>query len=171
MNCNAISPGNKSPKEFNVIIEIPQGGNVKYEIDKESGLLAVDRFLPTAMIYPANYGFIPNTQGQDGDPLDVLVFTTTPIIAGSLIQARPIGILKMEDEAGMDEKILAVPLTKISPYHKEIACPKDLPEIVLQQIQHFFEHYKDLEPGKWVKIMGWGSAEEAETLIIKSIPS
>lgn len=167
MDLSKITTGKNPPWDINVFIEIPMGGDpVKYEIDKESGALFVDRFLHTAMVYPANYGFIPGTMGQDGDPLDALVLSRIPVIPGAVVRSRPIGILFMEDEAGMDEKILTVPIDKLSPYYSTIKSYKDLPDILLHQIQHFFEHYKDLESNKWVKILRWGSAEEATDLIL-----
>jgi inorganic pyrophosphatase len=170
MNLDAISIGKNPPKDINVVIEIPQGsGAIKYEVDKDSGALFVDRFLGTAMNYPANYGFVPNTLGEDGDPVDVLVVTPFPVIHGGVIRSRPIGVLKMADEKGQDEKVIAVPVSKTSPYFDKVQSCADLPDILIKQIEHFFEHYKDLEAGKWVKIQGWGDAAEAEKIIQESI--
>lgn len=170
MDINAISAGKNPPDIINVLIEIPQGGYpVKYEVDKKSGALFVDRFLHTSMIYPANYGFIPHTLSDDGDPCDVLVVGQVPVIPGCVIQCRPIGALLMEDEAGHDEKILAVPIDKLHPFYSKIKSYKDLPEIMCDQIAHFFQHYKDLEEGKWVKIVKWVGATEAKELISAGI--
>ena len=166
MDIKAISAGKNPPHDINVVIEIPQGGQpVKYEIDKESGALFVDRFLHTSMIYPANYGFIPQTLSDDGDPCDVLVLSQSPVVAGCVIRSRPIGALLMEDESGQDEKILAVPVDKLNPYYSNVKSYTDLPEILRDQIKHFFEHYKDLEKGKWVKVLKWVGPEEAGKLI------
>lgn len=166
MDISKISVGENPPWDVNVIIEIPCGGDpVKYEIDKASGALFVDRFLHTAMYYPANYGFIPHTLSQDGDPVDALVLSRVAVIPGSVVRSRPIGVLLMEDEGGVDEKILMVPVTQLNPYYSNIKTVDDLPDILRQQIAHFFEHYKDLEAGKWVKIRSWGSAEQAAELI------
>jgi inorganic pyrophosphatase len=154
MNISAIPAGKNIPDNINVIIEIPQGsGAIKYEVDKDSGAVMVDRFLGTSMVYPANYGFVPNTLADDGDPLDVLVYTHTPIALGAVIAARPLGVLMMEDEGGMDEKIVAVPVSKLASVYDNYQSPHDLP--IVHQIKHFFEHYKDLEAGKWVKVTGW----------------
>ena len=162
MNLDRISIGRNPPWDINVIIEIPQGGDpVKYEVDKESGALFVDRFLHTAMFYPANYGFIPHTLSEDGDPTDVLVVGRVPVAVGAVIRSRPIGVLLMEDESGPDEKILAVPVDELHPYYSRIASYRELPEVVRDQISHFFAHYKDLEKGKWVEVKRWGEAEEA----------
>lgn len=166
MNFDAISIGANAPKEVNVVIEVPIGGEpIKYEMDKKSGALVVDRFLHTPMRYPGNYGFIPKTLSADGDPCDVLIANSRPLIPGAVIAVRPIGVLLMQDEAGPDEKIIAVPTSKITRRYDQVDEAKQLPEIALKQIQHFFEHYKDLEPGKWVKIAGWGDATEARRLI------
>ncbi len=154
---------------FNVVIEIPKGSKVKYELDKEAGTLFVDRFLYTAMRYPGNYGFIPHTLSDDGDPCDVLIANTRAIVPGAVMSCRPVGVLVMEDEAGQDEKIVAVPSRKLTKRYDRIENYTDLPEITLKQIEHFFEHYKDLEPGKWVKVVRWGDAEEARRLIQESI--
>ncbi len=170
MRIDAISIGSNPPLEVNVIIEVPIGGEpIKYEMDKESGALVVDRFLYTAMRYPGNYGFIPHTLSDDGDPCDVLVANTRAIIPGAVIAVRPVGVLFMEDEAGGDEKIIAVPTSKLTQRYDKVVNYDDLPEITLQQIRHFFEHYKDLEPNKWVKIIRWGSADDAQKLIVEGI--
>ncbi len=165
-----IEIGTNPPEEVNVIIEIPAGSNpVKYEFDKASGALFVDRFIQVAMHYPCNYGFIPHTLSYDGDPCDVLVISDFPVVPGSVIQARPIGVLLMEDESGFDEKILAVPTTKLSQYYIDIKSYKDLPDIVVQRITHFFENYKILEQNKWVKVQGWKDADHAKHKINESI--
>ena len=170
MRIDAISIGNDPPREVNVIIEVPVGGEpIKYEMDKEAGTLFVDRFLHTPMRYPGNYGFVPHTLSEDGDPIDVLVANTRPIVPGAIINVRPIGVLKMEDDAGGDEKIIAVPSPKLTKRYLHVKNYTDLPEITLEQIQHFFEHYKDLESGKWVRVAGWGDAEEAKRLIVEAI--
>ncbi|WP_022979242.1 inorganic diphosphatase [Ideonella sp. B508-1] len=156
MSLNNVTPGAKAPEQFNVIIEIPANADpVKYEVDKASGALFVDRFMSTAMHYPCNYGFIPQTLAADGDPVDVLVITPFPLVAGSVVTCRAIGMLNMTDEAGGDAKLLALPTEKLLPSHAHITKLEDLNELVLKQIQHFFEHYKDLEKGKWVKVEGW----------------
>ncbi len=164
-----LNPGPKPPKEIYVVIEIPKNSNVKYELDKESGLLFVDRFLHTAMVYPFNYGFIPQTKAEDGDPVDVLVLCENPVIPGSVIKAKPIGVLLMEDEAGKDEKVIAVPLEKIDPVEGKYKDVKDIPDALKNKIKHFFEYYKTLEPGKWVKVKNWLSRKNAEDLIVKAI--
>jgi inorganic pyrophosphatase len=170
MDLSKISAGKNPPHDINVVIEVPQGGSpVKYEIDKESGALFVDRYLHTSMVYPADYGFIPNTLCGDGDPCDVLVVSHTPVVPGAVIRCRPIGALLMEDDGGKDEKILAVPVDKLYPFYANVKSYKDLPPILCDQIAHFFQHYKDLEKGKWVKISGWVDAEEAGKLIEQSI--
>lgn len=170
MDIKKISIGKNPPHDVNVVIEIPQGGEpVKYEIDKESGALFVDRFLSTSMVYPANYGFIPHTLSGDGDPCDVLVITNTSVFPGAVIRCRPIGALLMEDESGEDEKIIAVPVDKLSSFYSNVRSYKDLPEILLAQIAHFFERYKDLEKGKWVKVSKWIDAEEAGAVILEGI--
>src|SRR5271163_894228 len=162
MDLSKIPIGENPPHDVNVIIEIPQGGYpVKYELDKESGALYVDRFLHTSMIYPANYGFIPHTLSGDGDPVDCMVVGPTPVVPGVVVRSRPIGALLMEDESGMDEKILAVPVDKLHPFYNKVQSYKDLPEILCEQIAHFFQHYKDLEKGKWVTIVKWVGPEEA----------
>lgn len=170
MDLSKIEIGKNPPHDINVVIEIPQGGEpVKYEIDKASGALFVDRFLGTSMVYPANYGFIPHTLSGDGDPCDVLVVTNIPVIPGAVIRCRPIGALLMEDESGVDEKIIAVPVEKLHPFYKNIKSYKDLPESLCDQISHFFQHYKDLEKGKWVKILDWVDAEKAAETIQEAI--
>lgn len=170
MSFENITPGKDLPSDINVIIEIPaNSGPVKYEVDKETGALTVDRFMSTAMQYPANYGYIPQTLSDDGDPVDVLVITPQPIIGGSVIRCRPIGVLKMSDEAGEDAKILAVPVQKLTQYYNKIETYQDFPEAELDKITHFFEHYKDLEKGKWVKVDGWFGISDAEAEILSSI--
>ncbi len=172
MDVSKISVGNDPPENINVIIEIAQGGApVKYELDKDSGALFVDRFLHTSMIYPANYGFIPHTLSADGDPCDVLVITQVPVAPGAVIRSRPIGVLLMEDENGQDEKILAVPVDDLHPFYTDIKTHSDLPKILIHQIEHFFRHYKDLETGKWVEVTKWGGPEDAHALIIQGINS
>ncbi len=164
-----IPAGKNPPEDIYVIVEIPEKSAVKYELDKDSGLIFVDRFLFTPMYYPFNYGFIPNTLAKDGDPVDVLVISREPVVPGSVLRCRPIGVLIMEDEAGQDEKIIAVPVSKLDPSYEDIKSIDDLPKITREKIKHFFERYKDLEPGKWVKVIGWGSKEEACKLIEESI--
>ena len=169
MDMSKISAGKDLPHDFNVVIEIPaQSDPVKYEVDKESGALLVDRFIGTSMRYPANYGFIPQTLGDDGDPVDVCVITPFPLLAGSVIRCRPVGVLKMTDESGEDAKLVAVPHTKLSKEYDHINDVNDLPELLKAQITHFFEHYKDLEKGKWVKVDGWDNAEAAKAEIVAS---
>ena len=166
MNINEISIGKNPPHEVNVIIEVPIGGEpIKYELDKDAGTLVVDRILYTSMRYPGNYGFIPHTLSEDGDPCDVLIANTRAIVPGAVMSVRPVGVMLMEDEASGDEKIVAVPGPKITKRYDRIQSYTDLPEITLKQIEHFFEHYKDLEPGKWVKIVRWGGPEEAYRMI------
>ena len=170
MRIDAIAIGNNPPEDVNVIIEVPVGGQpIKYEMDKDAGTLVVDRFLYTPMTYPGNYGFVPHTLSDDGDPIDVLVCNTRPLIPGCLINVRPIGVLIMEDNSGQDEKIIAVPGPHLTKRYENVHEFSDLPEITLQQIAHFFEHYKDLEPGKWVKIGDWRGSEEARRLIVEAI--
>lgn len=165
-----IPAGSDVPNDVNVIIEIPTRAEpVKYEVDKETGALFVDRFLDTAMFYPCNYGYVPQTLSEDGDPVDVLVITPVPLISGSVIKARPVGMLKMTDEKGVDAKILAVPSDKLSVLYQNIQGPEDVSQHLLATIKHFFEHYKDLEPGKWVKVEGWVGAEEAKKEILSSV--
>jgi inorganic pyrophosphatase len=170
MNLDAIAIGTNPPEDINVIIEVAIGGEpIKYEMDKKAGVLVVDRFLYTPMRYPGNYGFVPHTLSEDGDPIDVLIANTRPIVPGAVINVRPIGVLRMQDEAGTDEKIVAVPSPKLTRRYEHLHNYTDLPEITLEQIQHFFEHYKDLERGKWVKLDGWGDAAEAKRLITEAI--
>ena len=170
MNLEKLSVGKNPPEEINVAIEIPAGAApVKYELDKDSGALLVDRFLHTPMHYPVNYGFVPHTLSDDGDPIDACVLTPTPIVHGCVIAARPIGVLMMEDESGIDEKLLCVPVDKLHPYYSDVTSAEDLPQIVRDQIGHFFEHYKDLESGKWVKVQGWEGAEKAREMIEAAI--
>ena len=170
MRLDAISIGKNPPHDVNVVVEVPLGGEpIKYEMDKDAGTLIVDRFLYTAMRYPGNYGFIPHTLSGDGDPCDVLVANTRGIVPGAVISVRPVGVLLMEDEGGLDEKIIAVPTSKLTQRYDKVKNYSDLPEITLQQIQHFFEHYKDLEPGKWVKVKGWADAAAARVLVLEGI--
>jgi len=170
MRLEAISVGDNPPEDINVIIEVPVGGEpVKYEMDKEAGTMVVDRFLYTPMRYPGNYGFVPHTLSDDGDPIDVLVPNQRPIIPGAVMNCRPIGVLMMDDEGGGDEKIIAVPTTRLTRRYEDVKDVFDLPEITRDQIQHFFERYKDLEPGKWVKIVKWDGADKARELIMEAI--
>lgn len=170
MSLKAVTPGKNAPDEVNVIIEIPAHSDpVKYEVDKDTGAVFVDRFMSTTMFYPCNYGYIPGTLSEDGDPVDVLVHTPHNVISGTVIVCRPIGVLKMSDEKGTDAKLLAVPADSLTPLYHNVREADDLPPLLLSQIQHFFEHYKDLEPGKWVKIEGWGDAAEAREEIVRSI--
>jgi inorganic pyrophosphatase len=170
MRLDAIKIGKNPPDDVNVVIEVPLGGEpIKYEMDKESGALFVDRFLYTSMRYPGNYGFIPHPLSGDGDPCDVLVANTRAIAPGAVINVRPVGVLVMEDDGGQDEKIIAVPSSKLTQRYDRVSTYTDLPEITIKQIEHFFEHYKDLEPGKWAKIIRWGDAEEARRLIVEAI--
>jgi len=170
MRLDAIPIGNSPPDDVNVVVEVAIGGEpIKYEMNKDAGTLFVDRFLHTPMRYPGNYGFVPHTLSDDGDPIDVLVANTRPIIPGAVINVRPVGVLKMEDDGGGDEKIIAVPVTRLTKRYVHVHNVDDLPLITREQIQHFFEHYKDLEPGKWVKVMGWGDADEAKAMITAAI--
>jgi len=170
MGLSRVGPGDKVPEQVNVIIEIPaHSGPVKYEVDKESGAMFVDRFMSTAMFYPCNYGYIPGTLSEDGDPVDVLVPTPVPLISGSVIKVRPIGVLSMTDESGPDAKILAVPIDKLSTRYRQVNSPEDVTPELLAAISHFFEHYKDLEQGKWVEVNGWEDAQAAKREIIASI--
>jgi inorganic pyrophosphatase len=170
MSLNNVTPGKKIPDHFNVIIEIPMNADpIKYEVDKESGAIFVDRFLGTAMYYPCNYGYVPQTISDDGDPVDVLVITPFPLIPGVVVSCRAIGIFLMDDEAGGDAKILAVPEDKILPLYSNLKKPEDLSPMILNQIKHFFEHYKDLEPGKWVKVKGWEGPEAAKQELLQGI--
>jgi len=170
MDISKIPVGVAPPLDVNAVIEIPQGGvPVKYELDKESGAMFVDRFLHTAMYYPGNYGFVPHTLSADGDPVDVVVVGQVPVVPGCVIRCRPIGVLIMEDEAGPDEKIVAVPVDKLHPFYSGVKSYKDLPEILTEQIAHFFKHYKDLEKGKWVTIVRWDGADAAARIIAEAM--
>jgi inorganic pyrophosphatase len=170
MRLEAVKIGKNPPEDVNVVIEVPIGGEpIKYEMDKESGALVVDRFLYTAMRYPGNYGFIPHTLSDDGDPCDVIIANTRAIIPGAIINCRIVGVLLMDDEAGGDEKMIAVPSAKLTRRYESVNNYTDLPDITLKQIEHFFEHYKDLEPGKWVRIKRWGDAVEAKKMVMESI--
>lgn len=170
MRIDQIPVGENAPKDINVIVEVPVGGEpIKYEMDKASGALFVDRFLYTPMRYPGNYGFVPHTLSEDGDPIDVLVCNTRPIMPGAVINCRPIGVLVMEDDGGQDEKVIAVPSESLSRRYVDVKSYNDLPAISREQIEHFFAHYKDLEPGKWVNIHHWGDVTEAEALIVEAI--
>jgi len=170
VNISEIACGINPPEDVNVLIEVPIGGEpIKYEIDKKSGALMVDRFLYTPMRYPGNYGFVPHTLSEDGDPIDVLVCNTRPIVPGAVMNCRPVGVLVMEDDGGQDEKIIAVPAESISRRYVNVRESADLPEITRYQIQHFFEHYKDLEPDKWVRIDGWGDSKAARQMIVQAI--
>ena len=164
-----VGPGDKAPETVNVLVEIPMGSSVKYEFDKDRCILVVDRFLYTSMVYPFNYGFIPGTLEEDGDPVDVLVISREPVQAGSVIEVIPIAVLEMEDEEGPDSKIIAVPKPKLDPYYASWKDVTDIPEALKEKIKHFFEHYKELEPRKWVKVTGWKGAEEAKKRIIAAI--
>jgi inorganic pyrophosphatase len=170
MLIDKIPAGEDVPNDVNIVIEIPGHGTpVKYELDKDSGALKVDRFLSTAMFYPCAYGFIPQTLSEDGDPVDALVVTPVPVVSGSVIRARPVGMLNMTDEEGPDVKVLAVPITKLDPEYERVQTPSDLPKVLLDQIAHFFQHYKELESGKWVKVEDWTDAEDAKTEILTSV--
>jgi inorganic pyrophosphatase len=170
MRIDQIAVGRSVPDDVNVIVEVPIGGEpIKYELDKASGTLVVDRFLYTSMRYPGNYGFIPHTLSGDGDPVDVLIANSRAIAPGAVISVRPVGVLRMEDNEGRDEKIVAVPSAHISARFDGIANHSDLPDITVKQIEHFFAHYKDLEPGKWVKILGWGDAAKAKRMILEGV--
>jgi inorganic pyrophosphatase len=170
MRLDAIPVGHRPPEDINVVVEVPVGGEpIKYELDKASGALVVDRFLYTPMRYPGNYGFVPHTLCGDGDPLDVLIANTRALVPGSVINCRPVGVLVMEDESGQDEKVIAVPGSKLTKRYDGVKTVADLPEITRSQIEHFFQHYKDLEPGKWVKIVQWGDATRAKQVVLESI--
>ena len=170
MNLDAVSIGANPPYEVNVVIEVPIGGEpLKYEMDKASGALVVDRFLYTSMRYPGNYGFIPHTLSGDGDPCDVIVANTRAVVPGAIMSCRIVGVLLMEDEAGGDEKLIAVPGSKLTQRYADVETYTDLPQITLDQIEHFFAHYKDLEPGKWVKILGWRGADEARAMVLEGV--
>jgi inorganic pyrophosphatase len=170
MSLNNVNAGRDVPNDFNVVIEIPMNADpIKYEVDKESGAIFVDRFMGTAMHYPCNYGYIPDTIADDGDPCDVLVITPFALIPGVVVRCRALGVLKMTDEAGGDSKILAVPVEKILPVYANLQKVEDVPELTLRQIQHFFEHYKDLEKGKWVKVDGWEGPDAAKAEILSGV--
>ena len=170
MNLDRVDSGRDVPNDFNVIIEIPMNADpIKYEVDKSTGALFVDRFMMTAMHYPCNYGYVPHTISDDGDPVDVLVVTPHPVTVGAVIRCRPVGVLMMDDEAGGDSKLLAVPIDKVLPIYRHWQKPEDLQPERLAQIQHFFEHYKDLESGKWVKVKGWEGPDAARDEILKGI--
>jgi inorganic pyrophosphatase len=170
MRIDLIPTGTNPPDNLNVLVEVPVGGEpVKYEFDKASGAMYVDRILHTPMRYPANYGFVPHTLCEDGDALDALVIARSPFVPGSIVRVRPVGVLMMEDEKGGDEKLITVPIDATFPYYADVSDRTDLPSIVMQQIEHFFTHYKDLEPGKWVKVKEWGNVEDARRVILESI--
>lgn len=170
MNLDRVSSGENLPNEINVIIEIPANSDpVKYELDKETGAMYVDRFMSTSMHYPCNYGYVPHTLSKDGDPVDVLVLTPYPLISGSVIKCRPVGVLKMTDESGDDAKVLAVPLDKLCKTYRSMNNFRDLSGEVLNRIAHFFEHYKDLDEGKWVRVEGWYGLDEAKQEIMESV--
>jgi inorganic pyrophosphatase len=170
MGFEQVKAGKDVPNDINVIIEIPaQADPIKFEVDKDSGAVFVDRFMGTSMRYPINYGYVPHTIAGDGDPVDVLVVTPFPLLPGVVIRCRPVGVLKMEDESGMDAKVVAVPVSKLTPLYDKVQTIEDLPELLMKQTVHFFEHYKDLEPGKWVKVIGWGNVEDAKKEITDGI--
>jgi inorganic pyrophosphatase len=170
MNLDRVPSGKALPDDINVVIEIPMHAEpIKYEVDKETGAMFVDRFMSTAMHYPCNYGYIPHTLSGDGDPVDVLVVSPVPLITGVVLRCRPVGMLKMQDEAGDDTKLLAVPIDRLTPLYRDVHSPNDLPAVTIAQIAHFFEHYKDLEPGKWVKIVGWLGPEDARREIMEGV--
>lgn len=172
MGLDLVNSGKSVPDDINVIIEIPaQADPIKFEVDTESGTVFVDRFMGTTMRYPINYGYVPHTLAGDGDPVDVLVVTPFPLHPGVVIRCRPVGVLKMEDESGMDAKVVAVPVSKLTPLYDGVKTTDDLPALLLQQTIHFFEHYKDLEPGKWVKVLGWGTLDEARQEILDGVES
>jgi len=170
MGFDQVKTGKDVPNDINVIIEIPaQADPIKFEVDKDSGAIFVDRFMGTSMRYPINYGYVPHTIAGDGDPVDVLVVTPFPLLPGVVIRCRPVGVLKMEDESGTDAKVIAVPVSKLTPLYDNVKGIEDLPELLMKQTVHFFEHYKDLEAGKWVKVLGWGTLEEARQEILEGI--
>ena len=170
MGFDLVSAGKDVPNDINVIIEISaQGDPIKFEVDKDSGAVFVDRFMGTSMRYPINYGYVPHTVAGDGDPVDVLVVTPFPLAPGVVIRCRPVGVLKMEDDGGVDAKVVAVPVSKLTPLYDKVQTTDDLPELLMKQTVHFFEHYKDLEPGKWVKVQGWGTVEEARQEIVNGL--
>ena len=170
MNLDKLPVGKDAPNDLNVIIENPEGAvPVKYEMDKDTGMMFVDRFIHTPMFYPANYGFIPHTLGGDGDPVDMMVLGEFPVIPGAVLRARPVAVLMMEDDGGQDEKIIGVPVSKMFPYHDNIKDLDDIRPIIREQIEHFFTHYKDLEKGKWAKVLGWEGVDKAKSLILEGI--
>ncbi|GHF30208.1 inorganic pyrophosphatase [Kordiimonas sediminis] len=170
MDISKIPVGENAPWDVNVIVEVPVGTEpIKYEMDKDSGALFVDRIMHTSMRYPCNYGFIPHTLADDGDPVDVLIANQTPIMPGAVVRCRPIGVLVMEDEAGMDEKLLMVPVDKLNPWYTSVSDYSEMPKLFLERVSHFFAHYKDLEEGKWVDIKGWESKEKAASLIEEGV--
>lgn len=170
MNLDRVSSGADVPNDINVIIEIPAHSDpVKYEVDKDTGAMFVDRFMNTAMFYPCNYGYVPHTLSDDGDPVDVMVVTPHPLISGSVVRCRPVGVLKMTDESGDDAKVLAVPVDKLYPGNSHVKSIHDMPKLLLEQVAHFFEHYKDLDEGKWVRVDGWADVDEAHKEIMHSI--
>jgi inorganic pyrophosphatase len=170
MGYELVSAGKDVPNDINVIIEISaQGDPIKFEVDKASGAVFVDRFMGTSMRYPLNYGYVPHTIAGDGDPVDVLVVTPFPLQPGVVIRCRPVGVLKMEDDGGVDAKVIAVPVAKLTPLYDKVQTIDDLPELLMKQTVHFFEHYKDLEPGKWVKVLGWGTVEDAKQEIANGL--
>jgi len=170
MSLENLKAGEQLPDDINVVIEIPSHNHpIKYEVEKDSGMLMVDRFLGTAMFYPCEYGFIPHTLSEDGDPVDVLVISPFPLFPGAVIRCRPVGMLRMTDESGKDAKILAVPVNKLTPRYQHVQKPKDVGQELLNSIEHFFKHYKDLEAGKWVKIDGWEEVESARKEILASV--
>jgi inorganic pyrophosphatase len=170
MNLDAIPIGRNPPVDVNVVVEVPIGGEpIKYELHKEAGVLMVDRFLYTPMRYPGNYGFIPHTLSGDGDPVDVICMNTRAIVPGAVMSCRIVGVLLMEDQAGIDEKLIAVPSSHLTARYDNVQDLKDLPQITLDQVEHFFSHYKDLEPGKWVKLKGWGDAAQARKMVLEGI--
>jgi inorganic pyrophosphatase len=170
MNLDRVSSGENCPGDINVIVEIPAHSDpVKYEVDKDTGAMYVDRFMTTAMHYPCNYGYVPHTLSKDGDPIDVLVLTPVPLITGSVVRCRPIGVLKMTDESGDDAKVLAVPIDKLCKAYRQVHDFRDLSPVILDQIAHFFEHYKDLDEGKWVRVEGWSGVDDAKQEILDSV--
>jgi inorganic pyrophosphatase len=170
MGYENVPAGKDVPNDINVIIEIQaQGDPIKFEVDKDSGAIFVDRFMGTSMRYPLNYGYIPHTIAGDGDPVDVLVVSPFPLMPGVVVRCRPVGVLKMEDESGVDAKVIAVPVSKLTPLYDKVKTTDDLPELLIKQTAHFFEHYKDLEPGKWVKVLGWGTVDDARKEILDGL--
>lgn len=170
MGLDKLNAGKQVPDDINVVIEIPSNSNpIKYEYDKASGMVMVDRYLGTSMVYPCEYGFVPHTLSEDGDPVDVLVVSPLPLMPGVVIRCRPVGMLRMTDESGKDAKILAVPVTKLTTRYQHVKTPDDLGKELLNAIEHFFKHYKDLEPGKWVKVDGWEGLAAAQQEILASV--